>query len=119
MRHLNYKNLEKKIIKSDNLDAMCYLLEISNSIIVPRLHSFKYTHSDLNDSERNLLLRLNNLNENDVLMNGGEVHRVVGDVESRKHFLTKVDEIELFTIMSQINWIKTKEEYIITKIKEN
>lgn len=116
MNYLDYKKLEKQVLESGNIDAICYLMETcfgsngesGSGIISSKLQSFKYTHSDLNDEERKLLLKLNNLDENDVLI-GGEIHRVVGDVERKELILKKIDEIDLFTILHQIHWIKTKD----------
>jgi hypothetical protein len=107
MNYLDYKKLEKQVIESGNVDAICYLMDTGGSYVSSRLQSFKYTHSDLDDDERKQLLRLNNLDEHDVLI-GGEVHRIVGDIERKELVLKKVDEIELFTILHQIHWIKTK-----------
>lgn len=111
MNYLDYKKLEKQVLDSGNIDAIGYLMETchgSNGVISSILRSFKYIHSDLDDNERTQLLRLNNLDENDVLI-GGEVYRVVGDIETKKLVLKKVDEIDLFTILHQIHWIKTKD----------
>ena len=117
MNYLDYKKLEKQVLDSGNIDAIGYLMETCcgiNGIISSRLHSFKYTHSDLNDNERKQLLMLNNLDENDVLI-GGEVHRVVGDIETKELVLKKVDEIDLFTILHQIHWIKTAKHLELEK----
>lgn len=110
MNYLDYKQLEKSTLETNNIDAISYLLETcwgSNGIISSRIKSFKYNHSDLNEIERKQLLKLNNLNEDDILI-GGEVHRVIFDTQRNEFVLTKVDEIELFTILHQIHWIKTK-----------
>jgi len=106
MNYLDYKELEKTTLETKNVDAICYLLDVGGKIINSKINSYKYKHSDLNDEERKQLYKLNNLNDDDVLI-GGEIHRVVGDVETKKLVLKKVDEIELFTIMEQIRLIKT------------
>lgn len=105
MNYLDCKQLEKKTLSSGNINAICYLF--SNNIIGERINSAKYTHSDLNAAEKKELFRLNNLNEDDVLI-GGEIHRVVGDIETKRIVLKKVDEIDLFLVMDQIQWIKNK-----------
>jgi hypothetical protein len=101
MNYLDYKDLEKQVLENGNIHAICYLLENANPFISSRIKSFKYTHSDLNEDETKILFKLNNLNEHDVLI-GGEVHRVKNGV------LKKAFEIDLFTILNQINSIKTK-----------
>lgn len=114
MDYLDYKKLEKQVLDSGDVDAICYLMETcwgsngehGTGTISSRLQSFKYTHSDLDDDERKQLLRLNNLNDDDWLY-GGEIWRIVGEVETKRMVVTKVDEIELFTILQQIHWIKT------------
>jgi len=108
MNYLDFKKLQKQVIESGNTYAILYLMENGSRLISSRLQSYKYTHSDLNSDDRKILLELNNLHEDDILI-GGEVN-----IESKQLIQTKVDEIELFTIMEQINWIisnrKEKEE---------
>ena len=107
MNYIDYKNLAKQAIDSENMHAIAYFFSTADKLINARLLSFKYKHCDLSKKEHKILLKLNNLNEDDILI-GGEVHRVVGDIKTKKLILTKVDEIELFTILHQINWIKTQ-----------
>lgn len=104
MNYLDYNKIGSEVIESGNVDAICYFFSTASPIINSRIKSFKYTHSDLTKKEHKQLMKLNNLNDDDILI-GGEVHRVVGDVETKKLVLKKVDEIELFTILHQINWI--------------
>ena len=106
MNYLDYKEISKTVLASGNVDGICYFLETANKLVDDRLKTFKYTHTDLSDDEHKQLLKLNNLNDDDVLV-GGEVHRVMCDIKDKSHILMKVDEIELFTIMHQIDWIKT------------
>lgn len=105
MYYLHYKELVKTTLESCNIDAIGYLMDEGGKLVNSRIKSFKFTHRDLDKEQMKQLYKLNNLNEDDVLI-GGEVHRVVGDVLTKRMVLKKVDEIDLFTILTQINQIK-------------
>lgn len=105
MNYLEYKNLQQKTLESGNIEAICYLFDVGGKLMTSRLDSYKYKHSDLNDSETKTLYKKLGLYKDDVLI-GGEIHRVVGDVETKKLFLRKVDEVDLFYVMQQIQIIK-------------
>jgi len=104
MNYLQYKKMTKDVLVTKNADAICYFMENVSPMIDNRIRNHKYTHSDLTKEETIQLLRMNNLNDDDHLI-GGEVMRVLGDVKQKKLILKKVDEIELFVILHQIDWI--------------
>lgn len=106
MNYLDYKELVKNTLETGNTDAISYLMDVGEKHINSRINSFKFTHSDLNENEMKLLYKMNNLNDDDVLI-GGEIHRIVGDILTKSMVIKKVDEIDLFTILTQIQLIKT------------
>lgn len=112
MNYLDCKKLEKEIVKKCNGNILAFTLYQqtiggSNGYVAKRINSYKYNFSDLDKDEIKLLLSLNNLLEDDILI-GGEVHRCVYDINTKSKRLKKVHEIDLFKILDQINWIKTK-----------
>jgi hypothetical protein len=92
MSYLIYKNIEKEILQSENIDVICYTFDNLSKIVTDTLTQYKYTFSDLNKNEKIELLRMNNLNDDDILI-GGEVYRLVGDIKSKSIIFEKVDEI--------------------------
>lgn len=106
MNYLQYKKLEQQTIEKGNVDAILYFQEVANPIMSSRIKSYKYTHKDLTKDESKQLLSMNHLNDNDVLI-GGEVHKVICDIETKKHILKKTHELDLFMILDQISFIKS------------
>ena len=104
MNYLDYEQMSINVLKTNNIDAICYFMEAAGSFINHRVQSFKYTHNDLTKDELIILLRMNGLNDDDMLV-GGEVLRVVGDVESKSLILKTIEKIDLFHILHQIEWI--------------
>lgn len=123
--YLSYKKQEKIALdhlkKSGDPDALLWLLEtcwgsngeVGEGILSRKLRSYRYSHSDLTKDEMKTLYKMNGLNDDESPFGpdhlvGGEIHRVVGEVERKRLVLTKVDEIDLFQILEQIQWIIKK-----------
>ena len=115
MNYIEYKKMAKYVVSTGNPDAMCYFFETCDGhngedgygLINDRIKSYKYTHADLTKDEMKELFKLNKLNDDDILI-GGEIHRVVCNIQRKELILTQVNEIDLFTILHQIHLIKTK-----------
>lgn len=111
MNYIEYKKLGQDVLKSKEPMSYWLYFQYLSPSIDEQIHSYKYHHCDLTKEEHKKLCKLNGLNEDDVLI-GGEVHRVVGDVETKQLMLKKADEIDLFLIMDQIQWIIKQRENV-------
>lgn len=105
MRYKDFKELGNYVTENGNPTAIAYFFGTAQPTIDNRIDNYKYKHSDLSKEEHTKLTKILKINEYDILI-GGEVHRIAGNIETKSLELVKVDEIELFYVLTLINSIK-------------